>query len=1140
MAITAISSATKLAIERKTPKTLPDQPTARGYNADTIRGTMYKWLTDTTNSLFAELDRIVTEANTSLSNLEDGTTSILFDNSGSGLTAENIQDALDELDGIVDNIIDGSQDITYDNAVSGLTAETVKAALDEIDGILDDVIAGTQDITYDNAVSGLSATTVKGAIDEVDGDLDDVIAGTTDIVYDNASSGMTAVTVQSALDELDGEIGDIKDGTTIANKATKDADGNTISTTYQKVSEKGSANGYAELDENGFVPSAQLPSYVDDVLEYANYAALPAEGEAHKIYITLDDNKTYRWGGSVYVFMSDDVTLGETSATAYRGDRGKTAYDHSQITDGSNPHATTFANIASKPTTIDGFGITDAYTKTEVDTLLDQLKTAYGLTETAIDELADDDTVALADLLDYDYITLVLKHTDTHFIFDGKLIDPASFANDGDLIQLNAFEGGTQKSYGTLTYDGSTNLTFEASDATDTLVIKGYKKDTVTGLLVEETFSGTTYLDEETNSHDANVALDVAIKANADEHGTKLADHEQRIDSIEAITRKQNSDIASVDDDGIGIMHMGKDVAETPVTVKVDGLMLDSANRFNLVTGTVNGITYTVSGNQITLSGTASAETTLTLVSGLTASNKAYVNQDFISGTSTDVITLKNGATSLNAVYGTDYSGVVTLEGTTITLVIANGAVLTSLIYKVNINGVTVLVTNKQYSPLYSTTFDLMSDAQIKSQMDLWVQNGTLPNDSMAVDMDKRVTSVGKNLFDKSVGELNKLLKSDGTTGVANGAYLSDYIQLKSSTQYVMRISTSDQHYMIYYDNDKNIISSASTESLWVASATIGFTTPSNVKYIRVSTPDTIVITLENTQLEQGSVATTYEPYRSTSMYLDTGGEVGYSLPNGTKDTIEFRNGQAYHVQRVKKYVLQASDISLGGNTDNFTIFAINKPIDYYKYNNVLTNPDDMYISGYIHKTTNINNNLLLNEYSTTSNTTKITVALTQGTLLDEAQADLAGTVIYYQLATPIETPISVIGNAMAYPNGTFLIEDVVRRIGVYSSGITVDKAISELDNIYKLNDDGSSTKLDKADATIAGDGLSFTHTSLSNGDFVWFDYYYQGTNVKGLSTVYYYNDKMIVSGSGTTSGKVYKIVPTVVDENIVWTKVEV
>lgn len=58
--------------------------------------------------------------------------------------------------------------------------------------------------------------------------------------------------------------------------------------------------------------------------------------------------------------MSQIISLGETSTTAYRGDRGKTAYDHSQLTSGTNPHNTTFANIASKPTTVSGYGITDA------------------------------------------------------------------------------------------------------------------------------------------------------------------------------------------------------------------------------------------------------------------------------------------------------------------------------------------------------------------------------------------------------------------------------------------------------------------------------------------------------------------------------------------------------------------------------------------------------------------------------------------------------------------------------------------------------------------------------------------------------------------------------------------------------------
>lgn len=94
------------------------------------------------------------------------------------------------------------------------------------------------------------------------------------------------------------------------------------------TTEKGANSGVAELDSNGKVPSSQLPSYVDDVLEVADYASLPSTGETGKIYVTLDDNKTYRWSGSAYVEISPSLALGETSSTAYRGDRGKTAYDH--------------------------------------------------------------------------------------------------------------------------------------------------------------------------------------------------------------------------------------------------------------------------------------------------------------------------------------------------------------------------------------------------------------------------------------------------------------------------------------------------------------------------------------------------------------------------------------------------------------------------------------------------------------------------------------------------------------------------------------------------------------------------------------------------------------------------------------------
>lgn len=91
---------------------------------------------------------------------------------------------------------------------------------------------------------------------------------------------------------------------------------------------KGSANGIAELNENGKVPSSQLPSYVDAVVEYTSISDFPSTGDTGKIYVDTTTNLTYRWSGSAYVEISPSIALGETSSTAYRGDRGKAAYDH--------------------------------------------------------------------------------------------------------------------------------------------------------------------------------------------------------------------------------------------------------------------------------------------------------------------------------------------------------------------------------------------------------------------------------------------------------------------------------------------------------------------------------------------------------------------------------------------------------------------------------------------------------------------------------------------------------------------------------------------------------------------------------------------------------------------------------------------
>jgi len=77
-------------------------------------------------------------------------------------------------------------------------------------------------------------------------------------------------------------------------------------------SEKGVANGVATLDGTGKIPSAQLPSYVDDVVEYANLAAFPGTGSSGILYIALDTNKQYRWAGSTY----QQITSGAVDSVA--------------------------------------------------------------------------------------------------------------------------------------------------------------------------------------------------------------------------------------------------------------------------------------------------------------------------------------------------------------------------------------------------------------------------------------------------------------------------------------------------------------------------------------------------------------------------------------------------------------------------------------------------------------------------------------------------------------------------------------------------------------------------------------------------------------------------------------------------------
>lgn len=157
------------------------------------------------------------------------------------------------------------------------------------------------------------------------------------------------------------------------------ADINAVQTNLDNfTATKGQANGFASLDENGLVPSTQLPSYVDDVIEAANFAALPKTGESGKIYVTLDNNLTYRWSGSAYVEISKSLALGETASTAYAGDKGKANAEaiaaHVARTD--NPHNVTPAQLNIDSSLV---GVTAAElpvstaTQTELDKKVDKV-----------------------------------------------------------------------------------------------------------------------------------------------------------------------------------------------------------------------------------------------------------------------------------------------------------------------------------------------------------------------------------------------------------------------------------------------------------------------------------------------------------------------------------------------------------------------------------------------------------------------------------------------------------------------------------------------------------------------------------------------------------------------------------------------
>lgn len=246
-------------------------------------------------------------------------------------------------------------DITYDNTTSQLQSTNVQDAIDELNakpaGVQSDWTEDdTSDLSYiknkpENLVQDANYVHTDNNYDDTSkGKVDALGTASTKDVPASGNASTTQVVMGNDTRLFDARpASDVSSWAKASTKPTYTAsEVGAIATTL-----KGVANGVAELDDAGKVPSSQLPSFVDDVIEVADYDHLPITGENGKIYVTLDTNKTYRWTGSGYAEISESLALGETSSTAYRGDRGKTAYDHATETKLSTDTASGLYKVAS-------------------------------------------------------------------------------------------------------------------------------------------------------------------------------------------------------------------------------------------------------------------------------------------------------------------------------------------------------------------------------------------------------------------------------------------------------------------------------------------------------------------------------------------------------------------------------------------------------------------------------------------------------------------------------------------------------------------------------------------------------------------------------------------------------------------------
>lgn len=359
----------------------------------------------------------------------------------------------------------------------------------------------------------------------------------------------------------------------------------------------------------------------------------------------------------------------------------------------------------------------------------------------------------------------------------------------------------------------------------------------------------------------------------------------------------------------------------------------------------------------------------------------------------------------------------------------------------------------------------------------------------------KRMKSLGKNLFPYKISKLKDI--NDGVVGIN---YYSTTLKLKSDTDYTAQINISEvigAGFFIYLKGQTNNYMDFNAMGLRYATCKSNLDGTITLGLYKWDTGSPYDINLlSNLMLSEGTTAAAYEPYKQSLVYTP---EVGQSLPNGVADEVDVNEG--IKTKNIQEHILQSEDMAnLNTILTNYDSVSVIKPVDMAaftsKSSGQVVSDSKQTAIGVDHINWDSPEYIDTIFASTGVSSSRIIITFPKGTYADlaAAQADLAGTVIHYQLAEP-ETIHLPPQNLLSFENGTLLQEHVIGEVAFYATNCPVSDVkypIQSLDFIKKVDQTtGAMTDLDPSTAVIAPDGLSFTQSDLTVGDLVDWDYYY-------------------------------------------------